>query len=216
MSEAIEKLTGPAMAEIRLIHQTSVFNNGTVADTFYTGRIGLNDPLAYYERQLLHEIDGLAPARAYHEIGGGIGLIPITLGLTGRRAVNIDNTRSRISHGARILESLSLDDATLPDRVQMVCASAPDVFDSLDTRGAYAISTNIGAVRSPEFVESFLKAVQARYSAFIFDVCLLFGIFRTAEEWDERLELLEFIWKQRPKLLFETGGPGRYYVVNFE
>lgn len=214
-TEAIERLTGPALLELGLVNQNVTSTDIAVADKFYAGRIELNDPLAHYERELLHEIDSLPPARAYHEIGGGIGLIPITLGLTGRRAVNIDSAPSRISHGSRILDVLAADDPPLRERVQMVCATAPDVFDSLDTDGAYAISTNIGSARSSEFVETFLRAVQDRYAAFIFDVCLLFGVFRRAEEWEERLKLLEVVWKQRPKLLFETGGPGRYYVVNF-
>lgn len=216
-SEAIEKIKGPALSELQLIHQQLLANNGTTVDRFYAGRLGLGDPFADCERELLHAIEKAPPAQAYHEIGGGIGLVPITLGLMGRKAVNIDSAPSRVAHGSQILRSLAVDDPTLAERVQMVCASVPEVFDDLDTTGAYAVCTNVGVGRSSEFVDAFLRAVQDRYTAFIFDLCLLWGVYRKPEEWQARLDLLATAWGgQRPELLFEIPGPARYYIMRFK
>ncbi len=214
LAEAIEKMKGHALSEIGRIHHQFVFDNGTRADRFYEARWISGDPLAPYERKLLHEIEKLPLARSYHEIGGGIGLVPITLGLMGHNAVNIDGAPLRIGHGKNILDSLANDDPSLKHRVQMVCASAPQVFSEIDTKGAVAISTNIGGTRPPEFLESFLKSVQECYSEYIFDVCLLWGIYRTSRDWQEHLERLTSVWGKRPEFLFEVGTE-RYYRVKF-
>lgn len=215
LDEAIEKMRGPALSEIGQIHHQFVLDNGSRADRFYEGRWISGDPLAQYEQRLLRAIEKLPPARSYHEIGGGIGLVPITLGLMGHKAVNIDSARVRIAHGENILNALASDDPGLSHRVQMLCASVPEAFAEVDTRDAIAISTNLGATRPPEFFVSFLTAVQDLYAEYIFDLCLLWGIYRTSQEWQEHLERVTTVWRKKPEFLFEVGA-ARYYRVSFQ
>ena len=98
----------------------------------------------------------------------------------------------------------------------MVCASAPAVFSQLDTNGAVAITTNIASSVEWDYVAGFLRSVQENYAAYIFDLCLLWGVFRTPEAWEGHLERIASLWGRQPELLFERGGPARYYIVRFD
>ncbi|MDP2377497.1 hypothetical protein [Reyranella sp.] len=214
LDEAIETMRGPALSEIGQIHHQFVLDNGSRSDRFYEGRWISGDPLALYEQKLLQAIEKLPPAKSYHEIGGGIGLVPITLGLMGHKAVNIDSAQVRIAHGENILSALANDYPDLSHRVQMLCASVPQAFAEVDTKDALAISTNLGAPRSEEFFKSFLRTVQDLYAEYIFDVCLLWGIHRTERDWQDHLEKVSTVWKTEPEFLFDVGA-ARYYRVRF-
>jgi hypothetical protein len=217
LSEAIDRLRGPALAEIEQIHRQLIFDGGTRADRFYEGRVLDGDPLAHYERKLLIELSRLPVAKSYHEIGGGIGLIPITLGIMGHSAVNIDGAPSRIVHGKNILASLAKTEPGLEDRVTMLCSRVPQIFDKIDTDGAIAFSTNMGcSADSDEFLPIFLKAVQTHYMEYFFDLCMMWGVYRTPKDWEEQLDHISAIWGREPEFLFEAAGPARYYRVKFK
>lgn len=215
LDEAVAKLKGPALAEMATILPYSI-EKLHFEDAFYSGRVKNDEPLAHYERALLKVLETLAPAKAYHEIGGGVGAMAIALGLMGHRAVNIEATTSRLEHGKNILAALAKEEPALADRVKMVCATAPAAFDDLDTDGAVAITTNIASAVDWEHAAKFLKGVQENYAAYIFDLCLLWGVFRTPEAWGSHLERIASLWGRQPELLFEQGGPARYYIVKFD
>lgn len=213
LAEAVAALSAPAFAEIARILPHSV-EKLPFKDGFYEGRLKQKDPLVASEHPLIEALVEL-PATAYHEIGGGIGLLPITLGLMGYRAVNIDETPSRVAHGQAILDTLTAEYPRLKANVQMLHGRAPAVFANLATDGACAFSTNIGSKIGWEATVPLLSAIQQRYAFYVFDVCLLLGVFRTPEEWGAQLERVTSLWKREPELLFASGDYQRCYVVKF-
>jgi hypothetical protein len=65
----------------------------------------------------------------------------------------------------------------------MGCALVPEAFGQVDTTDAVAVTTNVGAARPQEAIDGFLRDIAARYKAYVFDLCLLWGIYRTEPEW---------------------------------
>lgn len=87
VADAIERLREPALAVMRELLGAEYAPGYT--DTYYETRVQRSDPVSHYERRLLGILGDIL-ARSYHEIGGGIGILPIALGIMGREAVNID------------------------------------------------------------------------------------------------------------------------------
>lgn len=205
-------LNEPAMAEI------------VAADEwFYNGRRRSGQALAWYNRLLLDLLPPLDPAAAFHEIGGGAGLLPIALGLMGRTTANIDHHAARIACGRRILARLAAHDSALPDRVAVVEGTFPQAADAapLPMAGAIAVTTNFAGTVATEHwnaarLATFLRAVRRRYAGHVFDVCLLGGNWRGQGGWQQVLALVTQVYGTEPRLLHARQDDyARYYHADF-
>lgn len=98
----------------------------------------------------------------------------------------------------------------------MVCALVPEAFSQIDTTDAVAVTTNVGAARPQEFIDGFLRNIAARYKAYVFDLCLLWGVYGTEPEWRAHLAHVSEVWGREPQLLFAAGDHERYYIAQFD
>ena len=211
-SAVAAQLNGPAMEEI------------VAADeSFYNSRLASRQALAWYNRQLLDELPRLPRPAAWHEIGGGGGLLPIALGMMGYQTANIEPDEVRFALGERILAHMETALPGLAGRVRMVCGAFPEVLEAgatLQTAGAFAITTNMSVnlasdTASLDRLRAFLHAIKRHYAGYIFDVCLLGNTWRCAGGWQQILALAAETFGCEPHLLFtKREDYARYYFVD--
>lgn len=209
-AEAAALLNRPALEEMAVAD-----------DGFYNARFRSNQALTWYNRMLLDEIPRLPAFPEYHEIGGGVGVLPIALSMLGMRTVNIDHLEARLVCGERILTRMDGLVPGLARRVTMIRGSFPEAVADRDCSQACAITTNLasGDATNPatrEDTRAFLEAVASRYGAFVFDVCLLCANWRETGAWREILDLCRRVFGREPQL-FHTKREdyARYYFVDF-
>lgn len=204
---------------LALVNRPALEEMAIADDNFYNGRFRSNQAFSWYNKLLLTEIDKLPAARSYHEIGGGAGILPIGLALRGHDAVSIDHFERRVTCGRRIVERLAETVPSLPSRIRLVLGSFPAAVEGIETRDAYAITTNFAGTLTTEPMEEeeivgFLEQVRARYGGYVFDTCLLGGCHREPETWGRILDLVRSVFGREPRLMFDKRiDYARYYFV---
>jgi hypothetical protein len=178
-----------------------------IDDRLYRFRVERGDPFPWYDRIIP---TWLPEAESYHEVGAGIGMLPLLLGLMGRKAVAIDQYLPRIEVGRRMADRLAIG-----DRVSFVDGTAPAVFQQIPTDGACCISTNIGVSQTPEFIKDYLQEIKENYRFYLFDVCLLWGVHREAHAIQDMISLAAHVWGSEPKPIYAIGTKVAYYLAEF-
>jgi SAM-dependent methyltransferase len=215
LDEAITIFEGVALPYIRSAVAKAESDN-TLVDTFYKRNADHGRIIADYEITVIKEILASPDITRVHEVGCGIASMVLVLGLLGYTTVGIDSASLRIGYAAEILGELEKLRPGIASRVSLVHGSVPAVFDTIDATDAVCVSTNIGAERSDQEVKDFLVSLKSRYKAYMFDVCLFWGVHRTEEAIASALGKIASVANAEPIAFYTNRQYSQYYTVHFQ
>lgn len=87
--------------------------------------------------------------RSYHEIGSGMGTLPLMLAHDGFAAVGIDRDERRHLSATAILQEISANHPQIESNCRLIGASFPDAVADLDVSDSMAILTDFVSTQSP-------------------------------------------------------------------
>jgi hypothetical protein len=213
LDEALTALKSPVLTRVREgLSETPP--DGEKMLTYYATLLTNDTPVMWYDVELAKIITCLPTVTAYHEVGVGIGVLPLLLGLLGHKAVAIDAIAKRCEVGTLIRSDLAAHYPGLAANVTFACGTAPAIFNQLPTQGALCLSTNLGATREPSVIAAYLSDVAAHYSGYVFDACLLWGIRRQRSEIDTFLAQTSRDLGRIPQKVYEGPHFAEYYYVH--
>lgn len=102
--------------------------------------------------------------RSYHEIGSGLGTLPLMLAHDGLASVGIERDERRHLTAAAILRELSADLSHIESNCRLIGAPFPDAVTDLDVSDSMAILTDFVASQTPrDYVRLCHGLAQYRY-----------------------------------------------------
>lgn len=106
----------------------------------------------------------LPDLRSYHEIGSGLGTLPLMLAHDGFASVGIERDERRHLTATAILRELSADLSTIESNCRLIGAAFPDAIADLDVSDSMAILTDFVSSQAPkDYVRLCRGLAQYRY-----------------------------------------------------
>ncbi len=102
--------------------------------------------------------------RSYHEIGSGLGTLPLMLAHDGFASVGIERDNPRHLTATAILRELSIDQPQIESNCRLIGAAFPDAVADLDVSDSMAILTDFVSTQTPaDYVRICRRLAQYRY-----------------------------------------------------
>ncbi|MGD9880572.1 MAG: hypothetical protein AB7F22_27905 [Reyranella sp.] len=149
--------------------------------------------------------------RSYHEIGSGLGTLPLMLAHDGFASVGIERDERRHLTATAILRELSEHLPSIESNCRLIGAAFPDAIADLDVSDSMAILTDFVSSQSPQDYVRLCHCL-ARYRYVLVDL-QRFCIKRDSEAEQERLieELTSYGLSPRDETI-DLGGAGYYQL----
>jgi len=131
----------------------------------YSQQFDAGFPIRPGELAILNLIRRQLPdLRSYHEIGSGLGTLPLMLAHDGFAAVGIERDERRHLTATAILRELGGELPQIEANCRLIGASFPDAVDDLDVSGSMAILTDFVSTQAPQdYVRLCRRLAQYRY-----------------------------------------------------
>lgn len=127
-------------------------------------------PIPSYEVMILELIERQLPKlKSYHEIGSGLGTLPLMLAHDGFVAVGVERDERRHLTATTILRELSTGLPNVGNNCRFVGAAFPDAIADLDVSDSMAILTDFVASQSPQDYPRLCQGL-ARYRYVLMDL----------------------------------------------
>lgn len=127
-------------------------------------------PIPSYEIAILELVRGRMPhLRSYHEIGSGLGTLPLMLAHDGFAAVGVERDDRRHLTATTILRELSAQIPHVETNCRLLGAAFPDAVTDLDVSDSMAILTDFVASQNPQDYRRLCRGL-ARYRYVLLDL----------------------------------------------
>jgi capsular polysaccharide transport system permease protein len=159
--EAIRQYTVQVLSErIRLL---GISRSG--AYEHYDAQLAKGFPIPPGEVAIFNLIKRNFPKlRSYHEIGSGMGTLPLMLAHDGFAAVGIDRDERRHLSATAILHEISASQPQIESNCRLIGAPFPDAVVDLDVSDSMAILTDFVSTQSPlDYVRLCRRLADYRY-----------------------------------------------------
>jgi capsular polysaccharide transport system permease protein len=122
-------------------------------------------PIPAYEVAILDLVRSRLPnLRSYHEIGSGLGTLPLMLAYEGFAAVGVERDEPRHLTATTVLRELSAQFPHVESNCRLLGAAFPDAVADLDVSDSLAILTDFVSSQTPsEYVRLCRDLAQYRY-----------------------------------------------------
>jgi capsular polysaccharide transport system permease protein len=102
--------------------------------------------------------------RSYHEVGSGLGTLPLMLAYDGFTSIGIERDEGRHLTATAILRELSADSSHIESNCRLIGAAFPDAVADLDVSDSIAILTDFVSSQAPKnYVRLCHRLAQYRY-----------------------------------------------------
>jgi len=178
----------------------------------YKLQLSLGFPIRAGELAILKFIrERLPKLRSYHEIGSGMGTLPLILACENFAAVGIERDEKRHLTALAILRDLSDAVPQIEGMCRLIGGSFPDVVTDLDVSESLAILTDIVATQTPRDAARFGHGL-ARYRYVIMDLQRFCTKRDSTEEQDRLIEELDRCGLTAREEIADLDSQGRYML----
>lgn len=190
---------------IRLV---GVQNSG--AHEHYRHQLAHGLPIPPYEIKILDLIRTLFPnLSSYHEIGSGIGTLPIMLACAGFAAVGIERDEARHLTALAILRGVARDAPWVENDCRLIGAAFPEGVSDIDVSNSMAITTDIVSTQSPQEYRDVVEGL-SRYRYVLMDLQRFCRKRGSAAEFDTLIDELEHLGLPLRAETIDCGQQGYY------
>ena len=178
----------------------------------YKAQLSLGFPIRAGELAILKFVrERLPKLRSYHEIGSGMGTLPLMLACENLTAVGVERDEKRHLTALAILRELSDAVPQVEGNCRLIGGSFPDVVSDLDVSESLAILTDIVATQTPRDAARFGHAL-ARYRYVVMDLQRFCTKRDSAEEQDRLIEELDRCGLSAREEIADLDSQGRYML----
>ena len=178
----------------------------------YKAQLSLGFPIRAGELAILKFVrERLPKLRSYHEIGSGLGTLPLMLACDNLTAVGVERDEKRHLTALAILRELSDAVPQVEGNCRLIGGSFPDVVSDLDVSESLAILTDIVATQTPRDAARFGHAL-ARYRYVVMDLQRFCTKRDSAEEQDRLIEELDQCGLSAREEIADLDSQGRYML----
>jgi capsular polysaccharide transport system permease protein len=117
----------------------------------YNLKLELGLPIPPYEIAIVDLVTSRLPRlRSYHEIGSGLGTLPLMLAYEGLPSVGIERDERRHLTATTILRDLSARFPQIENGCRLIGANFPEAVTDLDVSDSMAVVTDLMSTQSPQ------------------------------------------------------------------
>lgn len=178
----------------------------------YKLQLSLGFPIRAGELAILKFVrERLPKLRSYHEIGSGLGTLPLILACENFAAVGLERDEKRHLTALAILRELSNAVPQIEGMCRLIGGTFPDVVSDLDVSESLAILTDIVATQTPRDAARFGHGL-ARYRYVIMDLQRFCTMRNSTEEQDRLIEELDRCGLAAREEIADLDSQGRYML----
>lgn len=178
----------------------------------YQLQLSLGFPIRAGELAILKFVrERLPELRSYHEIGSGLGTLPLMLACESFAAVGIERDEKRHLTALAVLRELSETVPQIEGNCRLIGGTFPDVVSDLDVSESLAILTDFVASQSPRDAARLGHGL-ARYRYVIMDLQRFCSKRDSADEQDRLIEELDQCGLSAREEIADLDSQGRFVL----